>query len=950
MSALIAALVGLSPAEAPAQTDSSLEPGVRRTLVVNGLETGFRWCPPGTFQMGAPDSEPRRENDETRRTVELTSGFWMMETEVTQDLYEIITSRNNSLNKGGKMPMQRVTWYGAVEFANELSKAAGLSPAYSIDKQAPDPSNLVDGKSDSLKWTVTLVPGAQGFRLPTEAQWEYACRAGTGAAFALGNEIDATLANFNGEVTKDGQKSGIFLNVPTPVGSYKPNGWNLHDMHGNMQEWCWDWYAPYPAESAKDPLGAASGRDRVIRSGWWRSAAHQLRSASREKCAPGRVYDLIGLRLIAPSLPEKGLDVTIETPLTIIRKLNDATYATFAEREQAVIAAALAASELDVVKDSWNPMVCWTAQLLYKAGRNDEANQLVRGYVAKLTRQAQDRIKRMEQQKADGTFKSLPVGNGLEWGEPHVNGFALWGIIQVYVRYKDRMDQQLRDEVEWICTKNTSWFGSTGNLSFLIPFNLYMTEKLWGSDIMPADGRYGARGEAALKSFYKRMDYTVSRGSPEFASRPYLIANIGILQNFDNPFIDPELAKRARIAYEVSVCHAAGTWLRGNWITPAGRSYPAYFTQVPSGNSAMLWPYFGGPTPPLHGLESPVYSVAEAWRPHPMVVNAATQRDKPYLHRSRFDGANKFQSSYINRNYGVFSTAVSPPEPSIWGQCYPYGVMFDQPDLTKASICWMTVPCFDDKPLTNHTQGVASRFGDYLQREGTLMLVANNLRDPEHLPKIREDVKGHQQYSLETRSILGYVPDGYVALIDDAAKDGRIFLDYGSVLIAFSASQPFTWKPRAGTFSGRSPSPEDSEFRIAADNAVLVMETAHPDEFPAATPAKRLAAFKAAIVAKTELTLGSDVLPPAPAKKGASPGEPRTVAKGTYKDRFGHVLEKSFHGSAKVDGVEIDYASWPLIDNPWMHQDWDGNIFTLTDGKTVRTYDLTNWTITEKNR
>ena len=940
---LLVVIAGLLPAREPVRSQASPEPGTRKSLSMNGIEVGFRWCPPGTFNMGSPLGEYKHGKDETLHPVELGKGFWMMETEVTQELYDIIVCKNNSRIKGGKLPIQNVTWYDAVEFCNMLSKASGLRPAYVIANEEgspPDPEDGKTSKSGPAKMNVSIALGADGFRIPTEAQWEYACRAGTTTAFSLGDTADSINSG----------NASYNLGKPVAVGSYKPNAWNLHDMHGSVMEWCWDWYGPYPAGNAKDPAGPEFGKERVIRDGCWKDEHQALRSASRSKSVPEFSWERMGFRVLAPLLPDKEMSFNIETPKAIIKKINAGTYETMEKREKAVITAALAASELDEVKGTWSPMLCWTAQLLYKAGRNDEANELVRGYVGKLIGQAHGRIKRMEQQKADGTFKSLPVGNGLEWGEPHVNGFSLWGIIQVYVRYKNRMDQQMRDDVQWLCTKNTSWFGSTGNLGFLIPFNLYMTEKLWGADIMPKDGRYGARGEGALKGFYKRMDYTVSRGSPEFASRPYLIANIGILQNFDNSIIEPELTKRARIAYELSICHAAGTWLRGNWITPAGRSYPSYFTQIPSGNSAMLWPYFGGPTPPLHGLEAPVYSVAEGWRPHPMIVNAATQRDKPYLHRSRFDGGNKFQSSYINRNYGVFSTAVSPPAPGIWGQTYPYGVMFDQPDLTKASICWMTVPFCDDKPLSNYTQGIFSHFCDFLQREGTLMVVANNLRDPEYLPEIRENVKGHQQFSLETRSILAFVPDGYVALIDDAAKDGRIFLDYGSVLIAFTASQPFTWKPRGGTFSGVSPSKEDSEFRIAADNAALVMETAHPDEFPAATPAARLAAFKAAIVAKSKLTLGSDVLPPAPAKKGASPGEPRTVAKGTYKDRFGHVLEKSFHGSAKIDGAEVDFASWPLIDNPWMHQEWDGKVFTLTDGKATRTYDLTNWTITETKK
>jgi hypothetical protein len=669
-----------------------------------------------------------------------------------------------------------------------------------------------------------------------------------------------------------------------------------------------------------------------------------------------RRFRLAGLACLLVSVAASGQQAPLwaqsqppETGAAVVAALSAKQYATLEEREKAVVEAALA--DLDAVQKSYSPMVGWTAQLLYRAGRIEEANDLVRGYVGKLINQAKARIATMEKQKAAGTFKSLPVGDGLEWGEPHVNGFGLWAILNVYMRHGDKMDQQLRDDIQWICTKNTSWFGSTGNLSFLIPFNLYLTERMWDPALLPEDGRYGARGDAALKMFYRRMDYTVSRGSPEFASRPYLMFNIGILLNFDNEFIDPELAKRAAMAYEMSIAHAAGSWLRGNWVTPAGRSYPAYVTQAPGGNAGMLWTYFGGQTPPLGGMSPAVYTAAEPWRPHPLIVKAATERDRPYVHRSRFDGVHHFQTSYIDRTYGVFSTALTHPptgrKSSIWGQTYPYGVMFDQPDTTKASICWMTVPACDDKPLTNHTQGINSGFCEYLQREGTLLLVANDLRNPELLPKIRSDVKGHQQSSLETRSILAYVPDGYLALIDDAATDGRIFLDYGSVLIAFSASQPFTWTPRGGLFSGGGLSKEDSEFRIAADNAALAMEAAPPDEFPAASPTKRLTAFRKAIVSRTKIALGTAELAPGSAPNGPADVEPRTVAMASYRDRFGHTLEKTFQGPAKIDGEEIDYASWPLVDNPWVHQDWDGDM-RISDGVTERLYDVKAWTIMEQ--
>ncbi len=647
-----------------------------------------------------------------------------------------------------------------------------------------------------------------------------------------------------------------------------------------------------------------------------------------------------------------------QSPKEVIAALSAKQYATAAERESAAVSAALA--DLDAVKRSPSPMTGWTAQLLLKAGRKEEGLAIVRNYMGERIKEAKARIANVEKQKKTGTYKPFPLPNGGEWGEPHVNGFGLWSMINVYLRYQDQMDEQLKADFKWLFTSNTSWAGSTGNLSFLIPLNLYLTEHTWDPALLPTKtGRYGARGADAIKMFQKRITYTVKRGSPEFASRPYMLYNVGTLLSFDNAFTDKELSRRAVMAYEMSIAHAAGSWLNGNWVTPAGRSYPAYVTQSPNGCADMLWTYFGGRTPKLGGNTTAVFSVAEPWRPHPLIVNAATDRSKAYVHRSRFDGDHHFQTAFINKTYGVFSTALTHPatgrKSSIWGQTYPYGVMFDQPDSTMASICWMTVPTCDDQPLTNHTQGVSSRFAEYLQHRGSLLLVANDLTNPELKPKVRTDVKGHKPFTTDSWYVLTYIPHGHQAVINDSRETGRVFLDYGSVLIALSASQPFDWNPSTKVFAGNGKGgfhANDSEFRVFGKNAAVAMETALPTEFAGATPAERLTKFKAAIVAKTKIRVESvSVQPPtppsAPNKPAITPA-PVDVAKGTYVDRFGSKLEKTFQGDALIDGRSVDYASWPLVDNPWIHQDWEGNM-RITDGVTERIYDVTNWTITERS-
>ena len=649
------------------------------------------------------------------------------------------------------------------------------------------------------------------------------------------------------------------------------------------------------------------------------------------------VYLLLVIPVVGQEADKKHL-ANGKDPKSEIAALSARQYDNAADRERAIVSAALA--DLEAVKRSPSPMTGWTAQLLLKAGRKEEGLAIVRAYIGDRIREAKARIVNAEKQKLAGTYKPFPLANGMEWGEPHVNGFGLWSMINVYMRYHDQMDDQLKADFQWLFTKNTSWAGSTGNLSFLIPLNLYLTEKTWDPSLLPKDGRYGARGADALKMFEKRIAYTAGRGSPEFASRPSMLYNVGTLLSFDNPYTDKELARRALMAYEMSMAHAAGTWLNGNWATPAGRSYPAWFSQAPSGGAELLWAYFGGRTPKLGGNTTAVFAVAEPWRPHPLIMKAATDRSRAYVHRSRFDGDRHFQTSYINRSYAVFSTAITHAatgrKTAIWGQTYPYGVMFDQPDSTRASICWMTVPTCDDQPLTNHTPGISSRFAEFLQHRGSLLLVANDLTNPEFRPKVRTDIKGHKPFSTDAWYVLAYIPHGYQAMINDSRETGRVFLDYGSVLIAISASQPFNWDPAARVFAGRGGfHKEDSEFRVFGRNAAVAMETALPSEFAGATPAERLAKFKNAITAKSKITIET-------VSVGSS-----QVAKGTYVDRSGVRLEKTFQGDSVIDGKPVDYASWPLVDNPWIHQDWEGNM-RISDGETERLYDITNWTITER--
>jgi sulfatase modifying factor 1 len=268
--ALLTAIATAACARPHARAPTWREPATGMEFVLLG---------PGRFRMGSEAGEPGRQPDETPHEVLLSRAFYLGRHEVTQGEWQAIMGANPShfASCGPRCPVESVSYQDVQAFIGRLAERS---------------------------------PGSR-FRLPTEAEWEYACRAGSTTPFATGNNLTTRQANYDGNYPYDGAAAGSYLGRPAPVGSYPANRWGLYDLHGNVWEWCEDWYGDYPAGPVTDPRtgragarevwdarGPAWGRKRVIRGGSWYFDANSCRCALRYTHEPRDKGFSLGFRLV----------------------------------------------------------------------------------------------------------------------------------------------------------------------------------------------------------------------------------------------------------------------------------------------------------------------------------------------------------------------------------------------------------------------------------------------------------------------------------------------------------------------------------------------------------------------------------------------------------------------------------------------------------------------------
>ena len=576
---------------------------------------------------------------------------------------------------------------------------------------------------------------------------------------------------------------------------------------------------------------------------------------------------------------------------------------TFDQRRQMFLDAVWADYQAHAEKPSARSAF-WRAEALFELGNGEEGRRLVNR----------------------GLDQLVPGNRENRWIHGGNSGFTAWPGLDCYVRYKKFLDDATKERYQKIYTGAVFYRRlSTSNHKIMAAVGRYLATQIWGADAFHPDpffegreddGAYFTKSDPTGEKYVRAIiESTVRNGPGEYASRPYGAENILPLLSIAECARDPELRQRAALAYETAILQLAPCYLRGLLATFAPRSYPDVENQRPWGVAVLPWLYFGGVAPDELADQWALRAATAKYRLPDYAQSIGTDRAAPYVHRSLMDRWALYH--FVNTSYVLFSRSPKAQGRGFQGQSYPCGVMWEEPDTSKGSHLWITNPSADDNESDNnkatgiHTHGVTG-YEQEVQYRDALLFVFNVPAD------------------FRNPYALGYVPGGWRAAL---AESNRIFLHYGSVLVAVTSADAFEWHPQAGIRSPASkPHAGDSEFRVMKTKTALAIETALPSEFPGATPAEQLAAFRDELVAKSKIQF----------QAGDKPV-------GRYTDRAGHTVECQFDGTDMSDGAPVDYAHWPVLDNPWMRQSAGGDQLFVQAGGKKTVYDFARWRRTQSS-
>ena len=492
-----------------------------------------------------------------------------------------------------------------------------------------------------------------------------------------------------------------------------------------------------------------------------------------------------------------------------------------------------------------------------------------------------------------------------------VDLFEMWAAIDTYIRFNALLDATTKANIQQVITNFTQYGNTiTSNLSKLGNVTRYLGSQAFGEAAFAPGTEWRVTDANARATLLNRMTDETENGYPEHASRPYYWYNLLPMLSLAQLAQDPTIRSRALLAFEAGLAQNAGAWMRGHLGVATARSYPDMETQAAASSMSLLWYYFGGEVPPGSFAPAVFAAVMNHTPTSPIFELAGSDRSAPFTTRSLIRTTQ--QTSFLDGDYVLFSDG---PRSNGGFQIYGNGVMWSDPSTSRYSFLWLAAPWTNDPAdiSASHPHGRNTAYYKEGQHGDTVAYV--------FAPG------GTYPYAL------CYVPGGHAVAINDSAS-GRVFLHYGTVMIAIGSEIPFTWDPNSGiAVPCATPKVGDSEFYVGSLGAQFTMavETARPALYAGATPAQQLAAFRADILANTVLS--------------HTAGSPPTAH---YTNRHGDTIDVTLTNDpatqpVKVNGLPQNQDNWPFIANPWMKQGYDARLTLFTTTRRD-VYDFNSWT------
>ena len=492
-----------------------------------------------------------------------------------------------------------------------------------------------------------------------------------------------------------------------------------------------------------------------------------------------------------------------------------------------------------------------------------------------------------------------------------VDLFDMWPAMDTYIRFNALLDAATKANIQQVITSFTQYADTnTSNLKKLGHVTRFLGSEAFGEAAFVPGSEWRTNDPNARANLLSLMTTEAGSGYPEHASRPYYWFNLLPMLSLAQLAQDPTIRSRAQLAFEAGLAQCAGTWMRGHLGVATPRSYPDMETQSASSSMSLLWHYFGGDV--LPGSFAPaVFAAVMNYTPSsPIIEIAGSDRSAPMTTRSLINSAQ--QTSFLDGDYVLFSDG---PRSVGNFQVYGNGVMWSDPSSSRYSFLWLAAPFTNDPAViySSHPHGRNSSYYKEGQHGDTVAYV--------FAPG------GAWPFAL------CYVPGGYAASFNDSAS-GRVFLHYGTVMIAIRSEIPFTWDPNSGIAAPCAPPKAgDSEFQVGTSGAQFAMaiETARPALYAGATAADQLAAFRADILASTAIS--------------HTAGSPPTAH---YTNRHGDTIDVTLSSNSAtlpvtVNDLALNQDNWPVIENPWMKQRND-RLLTLFSAQRRDLYDFNQWT------